>query len=94
MRFIKKTASIISSLIIILAIGGFVFVRNFDLNKYKPYIQNEVMKLTGRNLQINGDASLGISLIPTVVINDVTFSNPNWAKNPDMLKLEKLEKQE
>ncbi len=91
MRFIKKTASIISSLIIILAIGGFVFVRNFDLNKYKPYIQNEVMKLTGRNLQINGDASLGISLIPTVVINDVTFSNPNWAKNPDMLKLEKLE---
>ena len=44
MGFIKKTASIVSSLIIILAIGGFVFVRNFDLNKYKPYVEEAVKK--------------------------------------------------
>jgi uncharacterized protein involved in outer membrane biogenesis len=91
MRFIKKTVSIISSLIIILAIGGYVFVRNFDLNQYKSYIQDIVLRETGRTLTLNGDARLGISLVPTVEINDVTFSNPSWAQNKDMVRLQKLE---
>ncbi len=91
MGFIKKTASIVSGLIIILAIGGFVFVRNFDLNKYKPYVEEAVKKATGRDLQINGDAQIGISLIPTVVINDVVFANSEWAKEPYMIKLQKLD---
>lgn len=91
MGFIKKTASFVASFIIILALGGFVFVRNFDLNRYKGYIEETVMRETGRQLKLNGDAKLGISLIPTVVVNDVTFSNPEWANNPYMAKLEKLE---
>ncbi len=91
MRFIKKTASVISSLIIILAIGGYVFVRNFDLNRYKSYISDIVARETGRVLSINGDAKLGISLVPTVVVNDVEFSNPDWAVSPQMAKLKKLE---
>lgn len=91
MRFIKKTASVVASLIIILALGGFVFVRNFDLNRYKSYIAETVARETGRQLVINGDAQLGISFVPTVIVNDVTFSNPSWAKNPQMVKLQRLE---
>lgn len=91
MRVIKKTASIIASLIIILAIGGYLFVRNFDLNRYKPYIEETVLRETGRKLTLAGEAQLGISLVPTVEINDVTFSNPEWALYPDMVKLQKLE---
>ena len=91
MGFIKKTASFVASFIIILALGGFVFVRNFDLNRYKGYIEDIVMRETGRQLKLNGDARLGISLIPTVEVSDVTFSNPEWANNPYMAKLESLE---
>lgn len=91
MRLIKKTASIIAGLIIILAIGGYIFVRNFDLNRYKPYIEETVLRETGRKLTLAGEAQLGISLVPTVDINDVTFSNPDWASYPDMVKLQKLE---
>lgn len=91
MRLIKKTASIIASLIIILAIGGYIFVRNFDLNRYKSYIEETVLRETGRRLTLAGEAQLGISLVPTVEINDVTFSNPEWASYPDMVKLQKLE---
>lgn len=91
MRFIKKTASVVASLIIILALGGFVFVRNFDLNRYKSYIEETVARETGRRLIIRGDAQLGISFVPTVVVNDVEFSNPEWAKNPQMVKLQRLE---
>ncbi len=88
---VKKTASVVASLIIILAIGGFIFVRNFDLNRYKNYIEDIVYQNTGRKLALNGDAKIGLSLIPTLVINDVTFANPEGAENPYMAKLEKLE---
>ena len=90
---VKKTAAILASLIIILAIGGFLFVRNFDLNRYKGYIEDIVYQQTGRKLSLNGDAKIGLSLIPTLVVNDVTFANPEWAQNPYMAKLNKLEVQ-
>lgn len=93
MGMVKKTASIVSSLIVILAIGGFVFVRNFDLNRYKGYIEELALRETGRKLSLNGDAKIGLSLIPTLVINDVTFANPDWAQNPYMARLSKLEVQ-
>lgn len=91
MKAIKKTASIISTLIIILAIGGFVFVHTFDLNRYKGYIEEIALRETGRKLSLNGDARIGLSLVPTLVINDVYFANPEWAVNPYMAKLERLE---
>jgi len=93
MKIVKKTASIVATLIIILALGGFFFVRNFDLNRYKSEIENLVFQQTGRKLSLNGEAKLGLSLIPTIVINDVTFANPDWAQNPYMAKLQKLEVQ-
>ena len=91
MRFVKILASVIFSLIIILAIGSYFAVRNFDLNKYKVYAEEMAEKELGRKLQINGDASLGISLIPTVIVNDVTLANPSWAQNPEMIKLKQAE---
>lgn len=93
MGMVKKTASIVASLIIILAIGGFVFVRNFDLNRYKTYIEEIALRETGRKLSLNGDTKIGLSLVPTLVINDVTFANPEWAQNPYMAKLDRLEVQ-
>ena len=91
MRFVKFLASAIFSLIIILAIGGYLAVRNFDLNKYKVYAEDIASRELGRELKINGDASIGISLIPTVVVNDIELANPNWAQNPQMLKLKQVE---
>ena len=91
MKLVKKTASIVSSIIIILAIGGYVFVRNFDLNRYKPYIENAVFNATGRTLNMSGEAKLAISFIPTLEISDVSLSNPNWAQNPSMINMQKLE---
>ena len=91
MRFVKFLASAIFSLIIILAIGGYLAVRSFDLNKYKVYAEDIASRELGRELKINGDASIGISLIPTVVVNDIELANPNWAQNPQMLKLKQVE---
>lgn len=91
MNWVKKLASVVFSLLIILAITGYVAVRNFDLNKYKSYASEMVERELGRKLEINGDASVGISLVPTIVINDVALANPDWAQFKDMLVVKQLE---
>lgn len=91
MKFIKILATVIFSLLIILAIGGYLAVRHFDLNKYKSYAEDIVMRETGRKLSINGNAEVGISLVPTVIVNDVELANPEWAASPQMLKVKQLE---
>lgn len=91
MKFIKWFFGILLLLIVIAVIAAYVFLKNFDLNKYKNYAEQVVYEQTGRKLTIAGDASLGISLIPTIVINDISFANPEWAKNPQMVKVGALE---
>ncbi len=91
MRVVKVLASVVFSIIIIIAIVGYFAVRNFDLNQYKAYAADIVEKQIGRKLVINGDASLGISLVPTIIINDVELSNPEWAVNPQMVELSQIE---
>ena len=48
MRFIKILSSIVFSIIIIIAIGGYFAVRSFDLIKYKVYVEEIVEIELGR----------------------------------------------
>ena len=64
MRLIKLVFKIVLILVVLVAIGGYLFIRNFDLNKYKPMIAELTEKQLGRKLVINGDAELGISFVP------------------------------
>ena len=91
MRFLKVLSSVVFSIIIIIAIVGYFAVRNFDLNRYKPYIQDLVKSHINRELAINGEAQIGISLIPTLVLNDVELSNPAWAAQPQMIRVSRIE---
>ena len=78
-------------LFLIISVGAFVFIKTFDLNKYKTQISQIVYDQTGRKLALNGDAGLKISLIPTIELNDVSFSNALWAKDPDMLQVKNID---
>ena len=91
MRFLKWLFGILLLLVVAVVVGGYVFLKNFDLNKYKSLAEEIAYKQTGRKLVIAGDASLGISLVPTLVINDISFANPEWAKNPQMAEIGTLE---
>lgn len=91
MRFVKWLLGIVLLLVVVVVVGGYVFLKTFDLNKYKSYAEKIVYEQTGRKLAVKGDASLGVSLIPTLIINDVSLSNPSWAKNPQMAEIGSLE---
>lgn len=90
-KFLKVMGIIIFSLVIVIAISGYYFIKNFDLNKYKSYAEQLVEEQLGRKFAINGEASIGISLVPTLVLEDVELANASWASNPQMLKVKKLE---
>ena len=90
----KTFFKIIFSLFLIVIVGAIAgswyFLNNFDLNSYKQVIEQQAYKYTGRQLKINGNAHLGLSLIPTLIIDDITFSNASWAEHPDMAKIKNL----
>ena len=89
-KFFKVLFFVIMVLILGVLGGGYYFLKTFDLNEYKKYAEDLASKELGRKLTINGEASLGISLIPTLVINDVEVANAPWAQYPQMVKVKQL----
>lgn len=88
--FFKLIFSLFLIIIVGAIAGSWYFLNNFDLNSYKQIIEQQTYKYTGRQLKINGNAHLGLSLIPTLIIDDITFSNASWAEQPDMAKIQNL----
>ena len=92
-KFFKVIFSLVLILLLVVIVGGYIFIKTFDFNKYKDYVTELASKELGRELVINGDASIGLSLTPTIVIEDVELANAPWAANPQMVKIESLEVQ-
>lgn len=90
-KFFKIALWTILIVVIICVIAITVFIKTFDLNKYKNQITQIVYEQTGRQLSIDGHAGLKISLIPTIELNDVKFSNADWAKEPNMLEAKTID---
>lgn len=90
-KLFKILFSTIFILFAVLVVGVFVFIKTFDLNSYKSYAEKIVQEQLGRKLSLNGEAYLGLSLVPTIVLEDVEFANPSWAKNSQMVKVKKLD---
>ncbi len=92
-RFFKILFSFVFILFAVIIVGVVVLVNSFDLNSYKSFAEKIVREATGRQLSLSGDAHLGISLNPSIILEDVTFENPAWAKNKQMVSVKKLEVQ-
>ena len=80
--------------LLVLAIGGLVvYLLNLDFNQYKPEIAQAAKSATGRDLSINGDLSLALSLNPSIVVEGVTLANAQWGSKPQMLTVKRFEGQ-
>jgi len=82
--FSLSLAIIVFTLIILM-----VLIQFTNLNILKPVISEQVKGLLGRDLQLNGDIRL--KFIPLhLSINKVQFENASWAKNKNLIELEKI----
>ncbi|OUR64611.1 hypothetical protein A9Q79_04730 [Methylophaga sp. 42_25_T18] len=86
-----KVIKIIAGLFVVVMITVVVLVSTVDINQYKPELIKVVEEATGRKLQIGGELAFGLSLVPTVLVEDVKFSNASWGSKPEMLSLNKFE---
>jgi len=80
-------------LIIVLMAAVYVFLNTYDYNNLKPRIARMVKEATGRELRLGGAINLAIGLSPALVITDITFANPSWGSQPQMIRVDELHAQ-
>ena len=90
MRRLWKIISILIILTGALVISGVVVLKSIDFSQYKNVIAQEVEKITGRKLSINGEFKLDIGLDTVLAVENVRFANAPWGSRRDMVQLESL----
>jgi uncharacterized protein involved in outer membrane biogenesis len=81
---------LVAIVVIGLVAAAAVFVYTADYSRYKGFIEKAVMDATGRQLAINGDLTIAMSLPPELVVSDVTLANAPWGTQPQMAKVGEL----
>ena len=89
----KWILSISLAVIVAVFVTAFIIASSYDFNTFKPRITELAKQYTGRELTLGGDIELGLSLFPTLVVNDVTFQNASWGTRPQMAQVKRVEVQ-
>lgn len=82
---------IIGGVVIVIAglvVAGVAILSSMDFNQYKGEITAQAKAATGRDLVIEGDLDLQISLSPKVRVDGVSLTNANWGSSPYMVKVD------
>jgi AsmA family protein len=83
----KRILGIFVAVIVAVFVTAYIIASSYDYNKFKPKTTDLAKQYTGRDLTIGGDIELGLSLFPTLVVNDVTFQNASWGTRPQMAQV-------
>ena len=81
----------LAGLVVVVVGGAVVAIYSIDFNEYRSTIAAQVKQTTGRDLKIAGDLKVGISLTPTVAVDNVTFANAAWGSRPEMVTVKRFE---
>lgn len=87
--FFKYFVGLLAALIV----AAVVVLMVIDFNDYKPEIQAQAKQATGRDLTIEGDIKLAISLNPALAVSGVSFANASWGSRPAMVTVDRFEAQ-
>lgn len=83
---ILQTLKWVVSALLALVILAVLFIALFGWNWLRAPLEKKVLEQTGRALQIKGDLDVTLGWPwPRVEANSVTFANPPWAVQPQML---------
>ena len=77
--------------ILLLIVTLVTVVKSVDIDAYRGLLSGAARSATGRDLVIRGKLSLKVSLTPSLVANDVVFTNAAWGRRPEMLKIDRVE---
>ena len=86
-RVLKWVGGTLAALILIVAL----VIAFFDWNWVREPIARKISRDTGRSFAINGDLDVKLSLHPRVIANDVVMGNAEWAREPTMAQIKRLD---
>lgn len=72
-------------------LAGLFLALTLDASDYRQELVALVEARTGRDFSVHGDIRVAPSLIPTLVLEDVSLGNPDWAQRPLMLAAGRIE---
>lgn len=76
--------------VVAIVVAGVAILSTQDFNAYRDLIAEQAEAATGRNLTIEGDLHLEISLTPAISVEGVRFANADWGSRPEMVSMERL----
>jgi uncharacterized protein involved in outer membrane biogenesis len=91
MRVFWRTLAVLGAGIVLLLVAVAIAVRTVDVKQFLGPLQQRVKDATGRDLEVRGGIDLKLGLQPKLVLDDVTFGNAPWAKQPQMLTAKQVE---
>ena len=89
----KKWMKVLSGIFVLavgLVVAGVAVLKSLDFNEYRGLIAEQAKAATGRDLTIQGELNIEISLNPAIAVEGVTFANAPWGTRPEMVKLKRL----
>jgi len=88
---VKKLLIGLAVLVGVLVVAILVVPSLIDWNDYKPEIQAQAKKATGRDLFIDGDISLSLLPAPALSASRIRLAGPPGAEAKDMVSLKELD---
>ena len=103
MKTFSKIIAVLLAIVVVLIIALVIFIKTFDWDRARPFINEKVSAATGRKFEIAGHLSAkwarpaGASGFrafipwPTFTAEKVRIDNPAWAKQPQFATADALE---
>lgn len=90
-KAVKWIAIVLGGIIVLLLVALLIIPSFVDLQKYKPQIEEQVAKSTGRPFSIGGDLDLSLFPWAGVALSDLHLGNPPGFKEKDFVAIKSLD---
>ena len=91
MKWILIPLSAVVLLPVLLLVVVLVFLNSSDLSQHRDVIAEQVSKMAGRRLSLDGELDLNLSMTPSIVVTRIALANAPWASEPEMLTIQHVE---
>ena len=92
----RRTGRIAAAVItgaVVLVIAGYLALRYLDIEAAREVVVQRLEAITGREVVIEGDFDLVLSLAPTLAAEGLVIANAGWASEVPMLQARRVEVQ-
>lgn len=91
MRILLKIVAGIAALLIVLFAALAIIIATIDTRTLLAPIEAQLERATGRDVTLGGEATIDLSLTPTLKLADVTLGNAPWGSAKEMIRAKRIE---